>query len=370
MPIVPAITTLSTEQPTAVLLPEYPQILGISECSFYGVNNTGDVTHECRNIWIKSERDIIARYLAEAQAEIEAVTGYPLAPTWFTDEPHVYRCPLLTKWGRVIAGGIRATHNLWIDAPVDHGGPLPAPFVDPATVTLATTVTDPDEIHVYYPASLGVEGPVEIYPSDIDIAGGVATISIPRCRLVLPSLADNDRYGIDYDTISNFLDVVDVIRVYNDPSVNATLVYPHSCSGVGDNWACTCGEYTHDACIYVRSPEIGSVDVMPGSYAAGWTSTGQLCLGRPQRVRLNYRAGMIPTSRQAKDAVVRLAHAKMPQPACACDDWRIVWQRDTRTPEIGAATREMLNNPFGTSAGSWIAWRFANAMRLVRGGVL
>ena len=159
-------------------------------------------------------------------------------------------------------------------------------------------------------------------------------------------------------------------RVYVDPSIQATLVYPHSCS-CSNLCNCTCGEYTTAGCIYVRSPEIGSLDVRPATYAGGsWRASATTCCGKPQRVRINYQAGMNPTSRQAKDAVVRLAHAKMPQPACACDEWRIVWQRDTKEPEIGAATREVINCPFGNSRGSWTAWRFANAMRLVRGGVL
>lgn len=366
MPIVPTTGTILPFPDLAVSLASYAQIIRYRECAFWGVRNEDDQEYECRSIWIKAERDDIAHHLAEAQHELEVEVKFPLAARWFADEDHPWAYPLRANWCRIIEAGVRAESNIELDAAINHA-------TDPATITVTTTVTDESEIRVYYPASLGVEDDVEIDPSDIDIAGGTATIYVPRCRMVHPQFADNPREGLSYDNLANFLSVVDVKRVYNDPSTHATLVWPHSCTSAS-LCDCTCDEYTHDGCIYLRDAYLGLLDTLPASYSAGaWTRTTATCCGEPERVRVNYRAGLRYADdpglwRKMQDAVVRLAHVKMAEPACACDDWLRVWRRDLKTPEIGLATRELINCPFGKTEGAWTAWRFAQASRIVRGG--
>jgi len=58
----------------------------------------------------------------------------------------------------------------------------------------------------------------------------------------------------------------------------------------------------------------------------------------------------------------------MPKEPCACDIVQYYWERDRNMPE--AFTRERANCPFGMSDGAWIAWRFAQTLKTVRGGVL
>jgi hypothetical protein len=120
--------------------------------------------------------------------------------------------------------------------------------------------------------------------------------------------------------------------------------------------------------MYVRKPEIGTIDVLPATYSGGSWSVTYGCSSRPKLVRLNYYAGLETLTRQAEDAIVRLAHAKMPEEPCGCQQALRVWKRDTLIPEV--LSRERLMCPYGLAEGAWIAWRFSKAMTMFRGSVL
>jgi len=365
MAIVPSESTLTAED-SAVSLPRYAQIIQSPECAFMGVQCDDDTDYECRDIWMKHYRDNIQHYLAEAQQELEDEIGYFLMPRWVigaqTDgiperqiDAQPYAFPVLARWGHVIEAGVRATASIAAGSVVDHSA-------DPAVVgPIATTVTDTSEVKVYHPGTT-----VEIHPSAIAIAGGFVTITIPRCRMVLASLADNPSGGLDYTDVTNFEATVDVTREYCDSSTNAVLVWPHSCTSLA-TCSCTCGDYTQTGCIYVKDPVIGELDVLPATYSGGsWSSTTQVCCtSNPVMVRLNYRAGVTTLTRQQEDAIVRLAHAKMPEEPCGCEIAQRLWARDREIPK--ALTRERANCPFGMSDGAWVAWRFAQTLKLVEG---
>jgi hypothetical protein len=340
----------------------YAKIVGYWECSFFGVNRPG-APQSCRSIWVKRERDLIDHYLAEGQEELENEIGYPLGTwRWFQDAM-AYRQPIRARRGWVLEGGVRAVAVVAAGVAVDH-------TADPATIgPVPTAVTDPDELRLYYPAAL-VEEELEIHPSDVDLAGGFVTFRVPRCRMVHPDVADNPRTGLDYADLANFLATVDVRRVYNDPGTQAVLHWPNRSSASCLPGCCcpTCSTYSATACITVRDAERGSLSLLPATYSAGaWTATcpASCCVGRPEFVTLNYRAGRALT-RQAEDAIVRLAHAKMPAEPCGCEVVKLLWERDRNVPEV--VTRERLNCRFGTSDGAWAAWQFAQALRLHRGG--
>lgn len=363
MPIVRTQTTLPITD-LAVTGAMYAQIVTTQEEGWWGVRRDQPGYYfDHPIIFTKPERDMILRGLAEAQLEIEQNCGFPLAPRWIADDDIRYRYPAHATWGKIIEAGIEATTDIELDATVNHA-------TDPATVIVTTTITDEEEIRIYYPASLNVEGPVEIDPSDIDIGSpiaGQATIYIPRCRLVHPDYVNNPTDGWSYNNLTYFLTIVDVKRVYNDPSINADLVWPHadSCAGVPGCTCPTCSEYTRTGCIYLRNAELGIVDVLPANYTAGaWSRTGTSCCTEPERMSLNYRAGMNPTTTQAQDAIIRLAHSKMPEEPCGHPKVLTAWKRDRAVPE--PITRERLNCPYGLNEGAWIAWRFTQALRNVK----
>jgi len=360
MAIVRSDTGLPIQTLGAVPLARYAQLLPIYEEAFWGVERDR-VLREEYSVWTLRERHMIAQALDQAQRLIEDEVGFSLCPRWFEDEM-IYTCPLQAQRGYIIEAGIEAWELIEADVAVDKSG-------DPHFIEVTTTVTDEDELFVSYPLSL-VDQRIEINPSDIDISGGVATIYIPRCRTVKPSEADNPTTGLDYEDTDVFLDEVDVWRHYNDESENASLVWPHrSTSSLADTCGSTCGEYTRDACIYIRSEELGIFDVLPASYteADGW-SVCQNCYSKPQRVHLFYRAGLDPITNGAESAVVRLANTLMPRMPCGCEKFVLSWEEDNFIPKT--MTRARIDNPFGLKDGAWAAWAWVIDHRLGKmGGV-
>jgi len=337
----------------AVNLAEYQRLINHPLNAFWGVRHEAEIRGGCGIILLKEERDMIARYLCEAQDEIEQQTGYFLEPKWVTDEDHAYEgLIVLARQRKVITGGVRGEDMLDEDATIDHSA-------DPAIVgPIAVTFTDTAEVKVYYP-----NAGQEIIPERVTITGGQLVIEIPRCRLVDPEYLNNDREGVEYTDLGNFLTVVDVMRVYNDPSTHAQLVRPGACVD-------GCGEEADDGCIYVKRPEIGSVTVRRATYSDGvWSAVSAgLCNRGYGLVRLNYLSGMDPTSPQAEDAIIRLAHSKMPEEPCGCSVAQRLWKRDRSVPSL--LTAERLNCPFGLSDGAWIAWKFAMALKKYRAHTL
>lgn len=342
------------EEASAVRLARYAQIVGYSECAFWGVNH--DLSGKsCREIWTLKQRMETAKYLAEAQDEIENEIGYPIGPRWFTELKTPLKMPMLATRGYVLEGGVKATSLISAGVVVDHTS-------DPAGIgPVATSATDPAEIVVYHPGTT-----IEIDPSSVEISGGNVTLEIPRCRMVKAAYVNNPDNGLDYDTLANFESTVDLYRVYNDPSTNAVLSTNHTCNASCAAQGCTA--YTTEACLFVTGPKIGAVEVRKGTYADGaWLATNQVLCGPQYRwVQLNYRAGVTLT-RQLEDMIIRLAHAKMPSEPCGCSPLKNLWARDSNVPEV--LTRERLNCPFGLSDGAWITYQFAQTLKLVRMGV-
>jgi len=336
---------------TAVSLARYARRIGYRECAFFGVAHPDNAQYECRAIWTRSQRDMIAWALAEAQDEIEQEVGYFLVPKWTVNERRVYRSPLLTRWGHVISGGVKS------DAMLDAGATVTYTS-DPATVTISLPACDAENIHVYHP---GTDD--EIEPESIVLSSASAVISIPWCRLVSAAHADNPVEGWDYNDPTIYEATVDVRCITNDPSTQGVLVV----SPISACTATPCTDTEYSACIHIRQPEIGSVDLSRADYADGTWTHKTLCY-QPSWVELNYYAGLTELTRQAEDTVIRLAHSKMPDEPCGCQVTQALWRRDRNVPQV--LTRERINCPFGLSDGAWWAWRQAEDMKLVRGSVL
>lgn len=355
MTVIPQFNNLIDETYSAVKLARYAQLADYAEDQFFGVFNPATQQEACKTIWTHRMRSQLAKYLREAQDEIELICGYPLSPRWIVDEPHPYAFPAHATWQKIIAAGIRGSTVISSGAVVSHAA-------DPAVITAATTITDADEIRVYHPGT-----DIEIIPSAIAIAGGNVTISIPRARMVKAALQDNDEDGLAYGTTSNFEAMVDVKRIYNDTSTEGGLVWFHQSSSC-DCSVCNglCNDYAITACIYLRNKDTGAFDLLPAAYSGGvWTPSCSCYCSEPDQVRLNYLAGLTPLNFQAEDAIIRLAHAKMPQPPCGCGTIQEMWSRDRKVPDVLDTAR--LNCPFGLSDGAWVAWKFANAIRIQRG---
>ena len=336
----------------AVSLARYAERIGYRECAFFGVNHPDNADYACRTIWTQAQRTMVTDALAQAQGLIEDELRYPLCPRWITDERQFYRVPVQARWGHVISGGV-------VSDTVIQAGVAVVYTSDPATVTVNGVTCDVEDIHVYHAGT-----DEEIVPETITLVAGVLTLSIPWCRLVDPDYQDNPEDGLAYADVATWGAVtVDVHCITNDPSTQAKIVIDPSC-------LCTsapCTETEYDACIRVRLPEIGSVEVSRADYESGAWVRKTLCY-TPSFVELNYLAGLSSLPRQAEDAIIRLAHSLMPEEPCGCDVTQRLWRRDRNVPTV--LTRERINCTFGLMDGAWFAWQWSQANKLRRGSVL
>lgn len=350
------VSTVTLLETCAVSLPYYAKHLGIGECGFWGINAAND-TGTCKSIWTLDNRSMLAYYLCQAQDEIENLLKYPLMPTWFTDEPHriMPGKRYLTDWKKVISGGVMGVEDIALAEAIDDAA-------DPNVIgPVATTVTDPDEIRIYHTGT-----DQEIIPSKIEIAGGFVTIEIPLCRLVLPEYFANPAVGWNTGDLV-FATDADVKRVYNDESTQAKLIKSHCCSTTCISNQCV--DQTDDGCIRVIDSETGVIHVTAATYAAGAWSSVVSC-GCHERIKLNYYAGLNQLTNDLVDAIIRLAHSRMPHAPCGCDPIKRFWENDRTIPEVLSAERERCL--FGLSNGAWEAWRIINnpGLRIFRAGVL
>lgn len=335
----------------AVNLVDYLKHFGIAECGFWGVKNDAERGKSCRSIWNQQDRRMLAYYLCEAQDEIENIVHYPLQVKWVENEQHSLKSDhLITDWAKVIAGGVRTEDEIYFDAPIDYTN-------DPAKIgPIATSVTDPDEIRLYYP-----DTSQEIIPDRITLSNGLVRIWVPRCRMVDPSVIDNPEEGLAYNDVSNFLATVDVVRVYNDPTTSVALTRRSRCNTT------PCADIQDPGCIRVVSGSIGHIMIEKAVFVANSWVRRASCYGY-SAATINYMAGMPTLTRPFTEAVIRLAHGKMPHAPCGCDPIRSYWERDMELATAGGAADCL----FGPTTGAWVAWLFVQGprQRMIRGSVI
>lgn len=342
MPVISSASTATVDL-SALTLARYAQIIRYDENAFFGINADDNRERACRKIWVKLERDMVARYLGEAQAMIESVLGYPIGQKWFTNEQHRNSRWLFSHWSRIQSLGTRAVTVIASGVALNH-------TADPATLpATATTVTNADEIHFYLPGTT-----IEVYPSALTLTGGNVSASFPRARLVLEAFQENPDTGLPYDETGPtgpYAQTLDIKRVYTDNTDVGVFVWP-----LGQDCD-ECDEDTEPACGYIRSNESGVITLLPdGSETCIWLGATDL--------RINYCAGA-PLDAEAEDAILHLAHALMPIPPCpGCDPIAMLWKQDQATPEV--LTRARIDCPFGVHDGAWRAWTYAKKKKHFR----
>lgn len=271
------------------------------------------------------------------------------------------------------------------------------------TVTASTTLTDADQIGVYFASGdrLNGEGVSEkwrVAPVDVTISGGTVTIKGKRWQLVKPIKYEGFSTGaLEATTDSNFVTTLDIYRRWCDPDGNTndtcqalliweTEPYPR--------WAISCLDtdtvsYTTNAqdpaaVAYgiaragIRDSRLGEITVGRAVYDSDedeWKGTDWGTCRQPDRVIVRYEAGArLPTvestlSRTSVDGrwdeiVTRLAAAEMTRRICACDianQELYRWQFDLAraagaNDEQYRISDRHLSNPLGTKAGQVYAW--------------
>jgi len=353
----------------------YAELLGFNECSLRGVLPSPEPTTECYRIWDDQERRMLMSALRVAQSKIEQFLHFPLSPKFVCDELLRWqnRRGIIgpTRWRHVRALGIEGLTSIADAVTITLSD---GTIHDPVVITVnGVTVTELCEVALFHVAAKG-GGEIELDEEhEVSISGGVLTITIPRCRLVDPTVP-MPKNGYAYNLDSNFVTSVDVKRRYVDTSEVASLVY--------EPWAQVCLEgcdaNEQDACGYIMDGIMGQIRVWPGAYSEGaWVQSTFMGCCYPNKVKLNYLANYgaecaasglcteVPTALEM--AVIRLAHAEMPYAPCGCSIHDLMYKSDMEFPD--PAPPDSMN-PFGSRLGQLYAWRTTKMYSLGEGGLL
>lgn len=332
---------------TALGLEGYWNYLQVNECAGRGIRNfptSGQLAMGCGIYWNQDQRHFLSTAISKAESRMEADRwlGFPIRRKYYSARQMAYQSPtLLGKHLR----GVGVETNTYLDT-VSLSLRTAGVINDPVTFTLAVTFTDVDELIICYPNTL-----YKIRPSFIDISSGVATVKIPRSRLLRPEyyvdfVNDNERPN--YITDANFLDSVDVYRNYLDTSTGANLVWWRHTGGLSclnSVWSSpcepsgACADIRQLACPYITNQRMGSVQLEPATYSSGWSKSAYAVRSRnPDGIEINYMRGFYDRYDDMEEpiqrAIIAWAHTNLPDRYCArCEIAVKYWQEDNQPVE-------------------------------------
>lgn len=396
------------EQNTKLSLDRWFRLIGVNPLHANSVVGPKQPT-VCAAIWYQKEwmsadrvsREEVARAIAQAEANIEQMIGYRLLPTFERDEWHpTARAPkpewlrigsqdvrgfaqaVEAKWGYVLAGGIEGKTLIGTE-PITWSDEDGDTYKETGTVTVTTDVAQ-CEIRAFYPHESG-NATYEIRPINVTVSSGVATITFRREQCVLKELllreypeADDDfQRPIDGMIDANFLEEIDVYRVYVDRSTQAQLMWePLDGCGCGTGSCPNCLLSSQSGCLSVHAdPRLGWLSYRPATWNAtdeAYDIAYQALSRQPDMVRLWYYAGWADQSRTCpttqmdanwERTVAYYAAALLDRPVCECNNvhaWIEHWRRDLAIPGADEGLRissDDLNCPFGTRRGAINAYK-------------
>lgn len=334
-------------------------------------------------------REEIAEAIAQAEDEIRQELGYSLLPEWHVEEDvrvhsgQYHNQSIDPSFGYVVSGGLQAKSPIELGGTISYSALYGQNYNGVATISVATSITDVNEISVYYPGKSG-DNAYEVRPIEVSIANGVATITCARHQLVnLDLLESLETEGVDGLEDGNFLSTVDVYRKYNDPQTQIQLWRAEACCFDGTCESCLWE--TQYGCVKILDNRLGRMTYLPGT----WNGTGFdpiYCHWHPDKLKLWYYAGWqnkslsrpkVEMDPMWERVVTYLALARLDRPVCKCaglDAFTSWWSMDLASNETTQAassstqlSRRVLDNPFGTTRAAVYAWRFVAKNRLGQG---
>lgn len=331
-------------------LEEYWKYLQINEIAGYGIKGfptTGVLGMGCGDYWNQTDRYYMATAIAKAEHRMEADRwlGFPLRRKYERPRQMPYEMPLAL--GKYVRGcGVQT--ETWLERvslTLSSGGNVN----DPVIFTINVDFADIDELIVKSPSSYYWDDCVDfdIFPECVTIIGGVATIEIPRARLLKPEFFkdyknDTDRPAYTDDT--NFLTELDIYRNYLDTSTGTNLVWWRQIQGsytcYQDVLLTSCGEPSGAcadvrqlACPYVKNQRLGFVQLEPATYSSGYTKASYAVRRQPDGVEINYMRGYYDRYDEMDEdiqrAVIAWAHTNLPDKyVCQCEAGNKYWRMD------------------------------------------
>lgn len=333
-------------------------------------------------------REELAQAIADAEYMFAREVGFWPAPKYIHNEVHtlklnkfwMVRPVVKTDYGYFDSAGLQTTTLIFAGVAVVYSDVDGDGYSETATMVVPTTVTDPNEIHVYYPGKTAPGD--EIRPITVSIVGGNATIICRRELLYLDDLAEvlNPR-AFDGLDAANFLATVDVYRVYIDHSAQGIFKWFEPlcslCNGVG---CAACTVSTDELCTVMVDKRLGLLKTIVADYDLATDSFTEVCdLERnPDQLYINYLAGWPldgrNMDREMELAITRLAVAQLDRPICACDHitayvghWRedLALRQGSQSGSVSYGfSQKVYDCPFGTTRGALYAWRVASKYKI------
>lgn len=411
------------------------QEIGISPWHFWGLADASivPIVSKCSTLvleyaWQGSDaagRDDIRRALERAEEKLKKYLQYRVAPQYVEETvawPRHYETPLTRMHnhdatGRRVAvfapeGYIRQMgieQLTAIGTATVAGGALAYSALfhptlqDTFTITLPTTVTDPDQIAVYFASADRWDGTAvgdkwRVQPIRAVISGGNVVITGRKWLLVKPLLYQNPvLHALDPTVATNFVTSLEVYQRTTNQNGNtvttsqATLTYEsNECASCWGPCWCAGAPSSSDpgttgqviARAGIRDSVLGEVTPGAATYnaTAGTWSSAWCCGGfcDPDRVTLRYLAGAPLEDGQMaqhwQQVVAQLGAAELKRRICACretnerlhDLQQDLTLESTQTERYAVAPED-LSNPFGTRRGHVQAWRASKDYALRRG---
>lgn len=392
---------------THLSLERYRQILSFNPAFFWQaagttifrqINQCDDVFYQ---YYWQNESQVsraeIADATVEAERDIEAVLGYPLAPTWLEeayDYPRYHRRDVI-EWGmsdnrgfdkavqlknaRFIQGGQRAVTAVSLAKAVVYTDTDGDGYDETATITAATSLTDACEIKCYFEGESGAPDWEIRSPRSVTITGGNVVFVYWAWQLLNPELqqaltlpdVNGQSSPIDIEAAASYVSTVDVYREYNDfTATSAQFLWERTrlltlgmlpvglcCNSCGGTGCPSCTFVTQDGCIHVRDAAGQFVVPGPATYDsddAQWEwQTPSVCRD-PDMVKVWYYAGeqsqpfkagrtCEPLAQDLAQAIAWLATARIIRPFCACNNSQAFPQSPTNLQRDASFTgsREM-----------------------------
>lgn len=407
---------------TLLSLDRYAKIMGINPAHFWTAYapdldpQVFPLNNRCSNIWPHyswQASDQVSHYdlalaIKEAEDEIAKYINFWPAPKWIAKEMHAYPRhynrqaydltynvrdqlkSVIARWGKVISPGQRAVSLL--GTATIAGGSLTYSdedsdgLAETATVQMSTTLTDANEINVYFSSKSGAQDWEIREARSKSISGGVWTgvydswlFIDPDTRGAFPT--GNGFTAINISTTANYVSTVDVYREYTDTTAaSAQLIwerqpgtYCTTCGGIGCE---ACSLLTQDGCVHIRDVRRGLLVPQAAEYDATngyWVGTALTECREPDQVKIWYYAGdqadeylsgysHLRLSNFWAQTIAYLATARLERQPCDCSNITAVYAhlRADMAESVGDVNRFMpadkLLNPLGTKRGEVIVW--------------
>lgn len=328
-----------------VTLDRYQELMRLPVAAFNGLNKPDETpVYECSKIWKQSERDALALALSQAEEMREQELAYHISPKYDVIDNMEIANPALLPKKHLIKLGLQVVEDISLDVTIDYGT-----LSDLVTVVLpAGGGVAKDEVKVYV-----ADTDFQITPSSVYVSGGNIIIKILRSRLVKPELLDDRDDHMYYNDNNNFIEKIDVRRVYYDATNPGQYVWTETCSSVVN-------EAYQSMYAHVFDHRVALVRHYPADYKPDFWVKQCWKEGRPPDYMRFYALSGRRSSVYTEMQTIRLAHTLMPNAPCSCPTVHQYWERDMADANI--------ITPYGRTQGAVDAWAADSRAKVGQGG--